>query len=170
MIYKQIAAFQQECPIIHKDTQGYGYSYADLPKIFQVINPILKKHGLGFTQLIQPEGLETIVFSTTDDSYLKSITPIPQGVQLSKMNEFQVLGSAITYLRRYALSSMLGLVTDKDIDAAGVQIKEDLSQWHDLVNGCNTVDELNAVYKQNKEAVEKNANIKTLFTKRKSSL
>ena len=88
MIYKQIAAFQQECPIIHKDTQGYGYSYADLPKIFQVINPILKKHGLGFTQLIQPEGLETIVFSTTDDSYLKSITPIPQGVQLSKMNEF----------------------------------------------------------------------------------
>ena len=34
------------------------------------------------------------------------------------MNEFQVLGSAITYIRRYALSSMLGLVTDKDTDAA----------------------------------------------------
>ena len=39
------------------------------------------------------------------------------------MNEFQVLGSAITYLRRYSLSSMLGLVTDKDTDASGEQIK-----------------------------------------------
>ena len=35
------------------------------------------------------------------------------------MNEFQSLGSAITYLRRYSLSSMLGIVTDKDVDAAG---------------------------------------------------
>ena len=41
------------------------------------------------------------------------------------MNEFQVLGSAITYLRRYALSSMLGLVTDKDTDASGEQVKNE---------------------------------------------
>ncbi len=39
------------------------------------------------------------------------------------MNEFQVLGSAITYVRRYALSSALGLITDKDTDAAGEQVK-----------------------------------------------
>jgi hypothetical protein len=39
------------------------------------------------------------------------------------MNDFQVLGSAITYLRRYALSSILGIVTDKDVDAAGEQVK-----------------------------------------------
>ena len=35
------------------------------------------------------------------------------------MNEYQVLGSAITYLRRYSLSAMLGLVTDEDTDAKG---------------------------------------------------
>ena len=40
------------------------------------------------------------------------------------MNDFQVLGSAITYLRRYAISSMLGLVTDKDNDASGEQVKK----------------------------------------------
>jgi hypothetical protein len=44
---------------------------------------------------------------------------IPQGVQLKGMNDFQVAGSAITYFRRYALSSALGLVTDKDTDASG---------------------------------------------------
>lgn len=40
------------------------------------------------------------------------------------MNEFQVLGSAITYIRRYALSSILGIVTDKDTDASGDQVKK----------------------------------------------
>jgi len=39
------------------------------------------------------------------------------------MNEFQVMGSAISYLRRYCLSSVLGIVTDKDTDAAGEQTK-----------------------------------------------
>ena len=40
---------------------------------------------------------------------------------LKGQNDFQVLGSAITYLRRYSLSSILGLVTDEDADAAGEQ-------------------------------------------------
>jgi hypothetical protein len=39
------------------------------------------------------------------------------------MNDFQVFGSACTYLRRYSLSSALGLVTDKDTDAGGEQVK-----------------------------------------------
>ena len=45
-LYKALADFQQEVPIIHKDTKGFNYTYADLPKIFEVINPLLKKHGL----------------------------------------------------------------------------------------------------------------------------
>ncbi len=36
-------SIQQEVPVIHKGTQGYGYSFADLPTIFNVINPLLKK-------------------------------------------------------------------------------------------------------------------------------
>jgi hypothetical protein len=48
---------------------------------------------------------------------------IPQGVQLKGMNDFQVLGSAITYLRRYSLSAALGLITDVDTDASGEQEK-----------------------------------------------
>ena len=31
------------------------------------------------------------------------------------------MGSAISYFRRYSLSSILGLVTDKDLDATGTQ-------------------------------------------------
>ena len=122
-LFKSLAEFQQEVPTIHKATQGYGYTYADLPKIFEVINPLLKKHGLGFTQLIHGTDLITIVFHVESGETLESKTSIPQNVALKGMNDFQVLGSAITYLRRYALSSSLGLVTDKDTDAGGEQVK-----------------------------------------------
>lgn len=122
-IYKSLADFQQEVPVIHKDTQGYGYSYADLPAIFEIINPLLKKHGLGFTQLVNGSEIKTILFHIESGETIESITDIPQNVSLKGMNDFQILGSAITYIRRYALSSMLGLVTDKDNDAGGEQVK-----------------------------------------------
>ena len=117
-IYKSLASFQQECPVIHKGTSGYGYSYADLPTIFSIINPILQSNGLGFTQLIQDGAIETILFHTESGQTIKSLTSIPENVSLKGMNEYQVLGSAITYIRRYALSSLLGVVTDKDTDAS----------------------------------------------------
>ena len=122
-IYNALADFQQECPTIHKATKGYGYTYSDLPSIFKVINPILRKHALGFTQLINGTSIDTILFHTTTGETITSKTEIPQGVALKGMNDFQVLGSAVTYIRRYALSSMLGVVTDKDIDASGEQEK-----------------------------------------------
>jgi len=121
-IYKSLAAFQQECKVIHKGTKGYGYSYADLPTIFSVINPLLKKHNLGFTQLLDGTELRTILFHTKSGDTIESCAAIPQNVQLKGMNAFQVYGSAITYFRRYALSSLLGIITDKDTDASGEQV------------------------------------------------
>lgn len=125
-LFKSLAEFQQEVPTIHKATQGYGYTYADLPKIFEVINPLLKKHGLGFTQLINGTELITIVFHVETGETIESKTAIPQGVQLKGMNDFQVLGSAISYLRRYCISSILGIVSDKDTDAGGEQVKTEV--------------------------------------------
>lgn len=129
-LYKSLATMQQEVPVILKDTSGYGYVYADLPAIFEVINPLMKKHGLGFSQSVTIGNLgdnlfdcvETVVFHIESGEKISSTTRIPQGVQLKGMNDFQVLGSAITYIKRYALSSLLGLVTDKDTDAGGEQV------------------------------------------------
>jgi hypothetical protein len=124
-LFKSLAEFQQEVPVIHKATQGYGYSYSDLPKIFSVINPLLKKHGLGFTQLIDGTDVKTMLFHIESGDSISSVTAIPQNVQLKGMNDFQVLGSAITYIRRYSLSAILGIVTDKDTDAGGDQVKKE---------------------------------------------
>jgi len=125
-LLKSLAAFQQEVKVIHKATQGYGYSYADLPKIFEEINPLLQKHGLGFTQLINTkEGvnyLATVVFHVESGEQIESNCMIPY-VQLKGMNDYQSFGSAVSYFRRYCLSSILCLVSDKDLDASGEQVK-----------------------------------------------
>jgi hypothetical protein len=127
-LFKAIADFQQEVPVIHKGTQGYGYSYSDLPAIFKVINPLLQKHGLGFTQLINSVNevnyLETLIFHVESGEKIGASTMIPQ-VALKGMNDYQSFGSGITYYRRYALASALGLVTDKDTDASGEQVKHE---------------------------------------------
>lgn len=129
-LFKAMADFQQEVPTIHKGTQGYGYSYSDLPAIFKVINPLLQKHGLGFTQCIDSEDgqnyLATIIFHAESGEQIQSTTLIPY-VPLKGMNDFQSFGSGVTYFRRYALASMLGLVTDKDTDASGEQTKQPIS-------------------------------------------
>jgi hypothetical protein len=127
-LFKSLAAFQQEVPVIHKATQGYGYTYADLPKIFEVINPLLKKHGLGFTQLLNSKDgenyLATILFHVESGESLESNTLIPQ-IELKQMNLYQSFGSGTTYFRRYCLSSILGIVSEKDLDASGEQVKHE---------------------------------------------
>jgi hypothetical protein len=126
-LLKSLAAFQQEVKPIYKNTDGYGYRYADLTAILEKINPLMQKHELGFTQTIivldGRNALQTIIYHTETGDDIVSTCLIPDSVQLKGMNDFQVLGSAITYLRRYGLSAVLGLVTDADIDASGEQVK-----------------------------------------------
>lgn len=160
-LFKALADFQQECPTIHKGTKGYGYSYADLPTIFEKINPIMNKYGLGFTQLIEGESIKTIIFHAESGETLESKMNIPTDIQLKGMNFFQVMGSAITYYRRYALSSALGIVTDIDNDAQGEQEKPskawlnpDTKEWSkvlEALKGGFTIDQVKKKYNISKE-------------------
>jgi hypothetical protein len=146
-LIKALSDFQNDCPIIHKDTKGHNYTYADLPQIFSVINPLLKKHKLCFTQLLQDNGIRTILFHVESGEQLESFTTIPT-VKLGAMNEFQSYGSAVTYYRRYCLSSMLALVTDKDTDAAGSSIPVAQSPKFrlDMLTNVYNVGELAVLY------------------------
>lgn len=145
-IIKAIADFQQDCPVILKDTSGYGYKYADLTQIDSIIKPLLKKHGLAYVQPLQGENIQTILFHIESGEKIESNCNIPfnsirydpviiettkNGITEKKtkyiiagfegMNTAQAYGSLITYFRRYTISSLLGLITDKDTDGTGVQ-------------------------------------------------
>ena len=120
-LFKAIANFQNEVPVIHEGTKGFNYTYSDLNTIFKVIKPLLKKHGLTFTQPLNGNSLKTILVHVESGELIESVIDIPN-VQLKGQNDYQALGSGITYLRRYSLSCLLGLITDKDADAHGEQV------------------------------------------------
>ena len=44
-------------------------------------------------------------------------------VEMKGQNLYQAFGSGTTYFRRYALSSQLGIISDKDVDAYGEQVE-----------------------------------------------
>lgn len=152
-IYKALAEFQQDCPAILKETTGHNYKYADLPAILAVINPLLKDKGLGFYQLVNVSTLETVVFHAESGESIKSNTYLPvDGIvyeEVTKkgpngdyvtnvikgfegMNKAQAIGSLITYFRRYALSAILGIVTEMDTDGTGVKTGSGKKEIDDL--------------------------------------
>jgi len=119
-LLKALSEFQNEVPTIHEETKGFNYTYSNLNSIFKVIKPLLNKHGLGFYQNLDARSLVTTVYHVESGEQIQSSSEIPN-VTLKGMNDFQTLGSGITYLRRYSLSTILGLITDKDVDACGTQ-------------------------------------------------
>jgi len=125
--YKALAGFQQECPVLLKDTDGYGYKYVDLTKIIHSINPLMQKHGLGFTQKLGTNKdtgqscLTTTIFHVSSGEFDSATVDIPL-VEMKGQNLYQAFGSGTTYFRRYALSSQLGIISDKDVDAYGEQL------------------------------------------------
>lgn len=121
---KALTAFQKVAPIIKKDKEAklqlknggqYGYKYADLSSIMDVIRGPLADNGLAIVQsptAYSAEPMLTTMVSHSSGQYiedtmqLKITQDTPQGQ-----------GSAITYARRYMLTAMLGLVADDDTDA-----------------------------------------------------
>lgn len=121
-IGKALVGFQSECPSIEKNTQGYGYKYADLANIITTIKPHLKKAGLALTQAPYRNGndvgVKTMLIHGASGQILDCDISADSAVnKAGKMSQVQGMGSIITYLRRYSLS-ILGIVTDEDTDGA----------------------------------------------------
>lgn len=95
----------------------YNYQYADLADVFDAIREPLAANGLAIVQAIVGERLETRLIHESGE-WMQDSCP------LSSYDKPQDQGGEITYKRRYALGSFLGLVTDEDDDAAGTQAAE----------------------------------------------
>ena len=92
--------------------------YADLGAIIQSAKPVLAKHGLSVSQLAESEagsiGVTTMLMHSSGE-WVASTISLPISDEKGKSSA-QVAGSVITYLRRYALASVLGLYADEDCD------------------------------------------------------
>lgn len=94
----------------------YSYTYASMTSVWSAIRKPLSDNGLAVIQRIDDENgvmfLHTIL-SHESGEYITSRLSIGQVGRPA-----QETGSAITYARRYALSALVGVVTDEDDDGA----------------------------------------------------
>lgn len=111
--------FQSEVESIDRNSKGYGYKYASLENVLETIRTPLQNAGLVFSQF--PEGdysLTTLLVHPESGEYFENTSQI-----IPTKDDAQGRGSAITYLRRYHLVSILGLIVEDDDAKAAVQSK-----------------------------------------------
>ena len=89
----------------------FGNRYASFTSVMEAIRVLLAKNGFAVTQsVVEGPALKTVLFHTSGE-WFESYIPL-----YVARNDMQSLGSAITYAKRYAISAMLGVVTDEDDD------------------------------------------------------
>lgn len=112
MIYKKLLEFQKLGITIKKGSVNphFKSNYANLNEVLDKVTKPLNDLGVVILQLPLETGLQTILHDTEDDTFVVGFLPFVQ------MENAQKLGSNLTYNRRYALVTMLGL-EDEDDDA-----------------------------------------------------
>jgi hypothetical protein len=115
-----LVAAQADLKSITKDKVNphFHSKYVTLDAIIEAVRPVLASHGLTVLQGGFPDmdvnasvfGVETILLHTSGE-WLSTTVEVPLGKK-----DPQGAGAAITYGRRYGLSSLLSLATDDDDD------------------------------------------------------
>lgn len=145
------------------DLGKYSYKYVALIDLLQILHTeFLKDHNLCLFQPIIQENdnniLHTYIISNTGEIIIES------KINLGDVSKNpQDTGKAITYLRRYAIFSMLGLVGDKDTDGNYTS-----SEILASLKRVKTVQELGALYHKIRE--EQKEEFKDNFSERKKEL
>lgn len=115
---------QSEMRIAGKDSNNpyFKSKYADLASVVSASRPALTKNGLSVMQQItlsdSGQRILITILGHSSGQYISStmnLTPIK--------DDIQSLGSAITYMRRYAYCSLVGVVTDDEDDDGEVAMK-----------------------------------------------
>ena len=112
-----LVAAQAEMPKVRASGHNphFHSTYVTLDDLLAAALPVLNRHGLALSQFpISENGgqpaLLTILMHESGGT-LQYVTPLLVGKQ-----DMQALGSAITYARRYALASALGIAEGEDDD------------------------------------------------------
>jgi len=177
-----LSAFQGEMPKVPKNKTAnvptksggsYKYTYADLADVTEAAMPLLSKHGLSFTCVPDENERGFILRGVLMHSSGETL----EGNLPLRGNGNQELGSALTYMRRYLLGAMTGIVTDDDEDGTVADTAERTKPaarqrkggstatptatapepaepvqadpaWADKIKDAATFDELTAVYNE----------------------
>lgn len=139
---RALIAVQAELPWVAKtktaDMGNYSYTYADLGDVTAAAIPLLTKNGLAFSccpRVTEKGGYEVVGVLLHESGETR------EGALPLHGNDPQKLGGSITYMRRYLLGCMLGIVTDDDADGRQAIGSTPTRAW----DGPSTADLLNQI-------------------------
>lgn len=115
---RALVAAQSRMPAVGKDSENphFRSRFTSLDSLIAATRPVLNEAALAITQFpaVDDQGrpvLRTVLTHGPSGEEISSDTPL----YLSR-NDMQGLGAAITYARRYAWASMLGIAAEEDTD------------------------------------------------------
>jgi hypothetical protein len=121
-IMKAIKNVQQGAQPVQKTTTGQvgtrAYKYANMVDTWETIRDLMDKNGLVVVQSPTTgeqsigQFFQTTIFHTESGEFITELM-----MMSLQRDDPQGIGAAITYYRRYMLTSMLGLIPDDDNDA-----------------------------------------------------
>ncbi|VIF90378.1 ERF family protein [Clostridioides difficile] len=118
-ITKALIAFHLDIESIPKDNTNpfFRSKYANLDTILKAVNPLLAKHDLILMQSAEDAGNDKVYIKTklkhSSGEYIESNSA---PFKPTKTNDIQARGALETYLRRYAVQSVLALSFEEDDD------------------------------------------------------
>jgi hypothetical protein len=127
---KALAAAQAEIEDPHKTKTGkikgesksgnayeYSYKYADIADVLKNVRACLSRHGIAVSQPTMIDGNALFIQTKLlheSGQWMASDYPV-----CNINGDHQKMGGALTYSRRYALCSMVGVAADDDADGQG---------------------------------------------------
>jgi len=109
-INEKLFALQNEIGAISKDAKNpfYKSKYFDINSLIKQLQPLFQKHRLLLLQPIEESLVYTRIVCVDSGEFVEASMKLPD------LADIQKLGGAVTYLRRYTLSSLLGLQSEDD--------------------------------------------------------
>ena len=109
---KALIKFHQQVGTIHKDSKAQYGAYADLAGVLSTVTPVLSANGLAIVQTFLEDSLVTELYHESGEK----ISSCMKLIVVPGRNELHSTGASITYLRRYMICAILGIVADMDTD------------------------------------------------------
>ena len=111
-LYRKVWDAKREIGKVYKNAQSHHSRYADLNAILDTVEPVLFSFGLIIMQPIRENKVITQLIDIDSGDMVES------SIELPAITNPQQLESAISYFRRYTLSSLLSISTTDDDDAS----------------------------------------------------
>jgi hypothetical protein len=110
---KALIGFHKAVDKIEKNARANYGKFADLANVLSTVTPALHANGLAITQTFLDDSLITTLHHISGETLNSTVKLYVQDGR----NITQEWGKAVTYQRRYAICSILGIVADMDTDA-----------------------------------------------------